>query len=868
MHLTREHKVVSQKFSSGPEFLERGGGDTTLLCVECNKVFPSDALVTYMKSHVTECRKSTGICPKCGSIQALRSLGEHILQCQGSKNVNLIGSTTITTSQLRNRDNSCKYCGKKFSPSKIAAHMRACSVRSTKSTINVWNSNRTDVIPTGSGSSVSIEPYDDHDEKVDSSVVLKSPSPAQKSTGSRRNSAVRFESLLKSNEILFPKSKKLGRSDSLPLPKPDGSKKSDLVSPQPPKLKRSDSLAPPTLIRTSPKKETTVTSIKSIKPALKRKSPSVSPPKLAVANKRNKVQIQFESPPVQQQSPSAFTGTPPPLSTAEDVPGEDCPPPLSPCSEEPSEEAAPEEVKPVEEPQLDPLLREEDQDKRLRILIQELADKLLEMQQSLSPITSTTTSQLESDNGAPLPQPPEPQKYEIVVNYSLDRRSDDSILNDMLAKTSVDCPYCRLVRLIRIDKRQLVIHMLSRHLWDLQVRASSVEVLKAVLETPSEGMPPKQEPNSPNNEECNDSHTKPTSTADSPNVAADKPSEDLDRQKEQTGGELQIKSEPDDDELKESTLKNVEFPVSSSHTVPMKVDGGKPQPAEDELPKPSIFEPPEPSENHVDESDELSLLEPVVAPPLKAPIPSLFDPPELSESKLAEPSIFDPPAPETDSLSADPTPAESSTQLPNSTSDKLALNGESQIEKLLQENSQLDTSGDQSASAVSLEEKSVDESKATLLLCDQKPETESSLISADLSAVKTENGVEPSMADDYEMVPWDLTWSSFRIALLVKVFHSNNVVYTFTGEKLGQFGDKPCECLLCGFIAESQKSLFPHWRKTHRGIAMKCTMCKGRFLFAGALYSHLCLGTSEPLTLTEKEVDDDDDGNNETVGLR
>jgi len=85
---------------------------------------------------------------------------------------------------------------------------------------------------------------------------------------------------------------------------------------------------------------------------------------------------------------------------------------------------------------------------------------------------------------------------------------------------------------------------------------------------------------------------------------------------------------------------------------------------------------------------------------------------------------------------------------------------------------------------------------------------------------------------------------------------------------LSNFGDKPCECLLCGFLADSQKILFPHWRKTHRGIAMKCTMCKGRFLFAGALYSHLCLGTPEPLTLKENEMEDDDDGNSETVGLR
>lgn len=129
VHLYREHRVPPQKFSSGLEFINSGGQDTTLCCVDCNKIFDMSDQTDKdsLQNHL--CKKNAVMCDKCGKLQLASSLETHKTTCNGTCPINLDDSTTISTAQLRNRDNSCKSCGKRFSPSKIAAHVRACSQR-------------------------------------------------------------------------------------------------------------------------------------------------------------------------------------------------------------------------------------------------------------------------------------------------------------------------------------------------------------------------------------------------------------------------------------------------------------------------------------------------------------------------------------------------------------------------------------------------------------------------------------------------------------------------------------------------------------------------------------------------------------------
>lgn len=100
-----------------------------------------------------------------------------------------------------------------------------------------------------------------------------------------------------------------------------------------------------------------------------------------------------------------------------------------------------------------------------------------------------------------------------------------------------------------------------------------------------------------------------------------------------------------------------------------------------------------------------------------------------------------------------------------------------------------------------------------------------------------------------------IDWRQFRVTLLEKVFQLTNNIFNFPGRE--PFGECPCECLLCGCHIITQRLLFAHWNKLHPHTAMKCYMCHGNFLFVGALFSHLCFGTPDPLI---KEVDPDPDG--------
>lgn len=122
----------------------------------------------------------------------------------------------------------------------------------------------------------------------------------------------------------------------------------------------------------------------------------------------------------------------------------------------------PDEEPEVEDVKLDPLLLEVDPSKRLIMLIQELCDKL--SNEWPGPDCPGYTTQEEDDS-----------IYELVVSHPLEDKMDEDILNQMLKKTVINCTYCRQVKLIRIDKRQLAIHLFSKHLWSVKVISTAEE---------------------------------------------------------------------------------------------------------------------------------------------------------------------------------------------------------------------------------------------------------------------------------------------------------------------------------------------------------------------------------------------------------
>lgn len=326
-----------------------------------------------------------------------------------------------------------------------------------------------------------------------------------------------------------------------------------------------------------------------------------------------------------------------------------------------------------EDIKLDPLLLENDPDKRLLMLIDELADKL----------------------GADLPDGPDSVGYSgeeedddtvytVTVNLPLD---EDAVLTEMLKKSGDNCKYCRQVQLIRIDKRQLAIHLFSKHCWTIQ---SSVQQVKIEVDDDED-----KEANSDNNK------------------SLDVKMEPVDKKEEDT-----IKNEEIDDKG-EDTMKKEDIPV--------------------------------PSDNN--NGDNNSSLE--------------------STAKEEEP------------VQNDKTPSEP-------------------------------------------------------------------VVLGDVEENETKE-VSPIATPPPQIPTIKMDWKEFKHTVLKKVFLSPSILFTYKDCDMAPFGDVPCECLICGQWVESQQSLFTHWRKIHRGVAMKCAMCQGRFLFAGALYSHLCFGTPNPVIKNEIE---------------
>ncbi|CAL8081679.1 unnamed protein product [Orchesella dallaii] len=121
------------------------------------------------------------------------------------------------------------------------------------------------------------------------------------------------------------------------------------------------------------------------------------------------------------------------------------------------------------------------------------------------------------------------------------------------------------------------------------------------------------------------------------------------------------------------------------------------------------------------------------------------------------------------------------------------------------------------------------------------PDNEESVCVPEPSVKMTENRTSSELSVD---------WRSFRLILLEKVFMLTNNIFNFPSRE--PFGECPCECLLCGCPVNTQKLLFPHWYKTHPQTSMKCYMCHEKFLFVGALFSHICYGTPHPVIKEDK----------------
>ncbi|ODN06495.1 Chromatin modification-related protein YNG2 [Orchesella cincta] len=131
----------------------------------------------------------------------------------------------------------------------------------------------------------------------------------------------------------------------------------------------------------------------------------------------------------------------------------------------------------------------------------------------------------------------------------------------------------------------------------------------------------------------------------------------------------------------------------------------------------------------------------------------------------------------------------------------------------------------------------------------EKPSiTLSSPVKEEESACVPESSVNTT--DNRSSSQLNVDWRQFRLILLEKVFELTNNIFNFPSRE--PFGECPCECLLCGCPVNTQKLLFPHWYKTHPQTSMKCYMCHEKFLFVGALFSHICYGTPHPVIKEDK----------------
>jgi len=707
VHLHREHRLNNQKFESDDEFLRRGGGRTTVICVDCNRLLQMsvDTDLNILTNH--ECRKPP-TCEDCGLVLDNITPEHHSQICsQGKEQQSL-----VTKPKLLEVD-ECKFCKRKLQHKingqcvcpvcdRIGLHnlsvklpvpalkvslpisqlqlppipqltLTSSTRKTTKAIPPLLPVNLTfgNSDPTNLNSSAS-ESFTLRNKKGSPQLDMKSRLGNEKeATGPATADLSRMN--FSSSITVTPLNTVLDDCSGEPKRTDDGGSKqrtnhhhhstlsqesTDLPRPKR-SLKRvthEDFMYENQLKRRVSTPSVSITPVPSPKSARNNKivnSNTTKTPKISGNSMQSHVNLDYDI------AENGIYDEP----TDEWI-----------CSkQEQPEVEVPEEI-------LDPLLLEPDSKRRIELLIKELASTLLEKGKT------------------PAAPPLGSDVFPILV--SQEDFSEDALLNQMVGKSSADCNYCRQVKLTRVDKRQMLLHLLKLHSW--QVRISR----------PKKGDSLKLENIQQVNKEAKDCGVEKMELDDEP------------------GG--------------------VEDAVNEKEDVATQMKG--------------------------DASGEAET--------------------RGNGCGVAEAMKWDPD--EKESSPSDPSRSE---------------------------HDDLDK-----------------KEKMDFLLID--PDNKLKGVSPLHEEVTT---VVPLLGrkEEVEMHP-----EEFYLDILGKVFNSDEIIFTFTPPEKTEFGKAPCECLICGSSSNSQLSLFPHWSKAHRGMSMRCPMCHGNFLFAGALFSHVCLGTPQHFVTT------------------
>lgn len=362
----------------------------------------------------------------------------------------------------------------------------------------------------------------------------------------------------------------------------------------------------------------------------------------------------------------------------------------------------------VEEPPvpLDPLLLEQDSEKRLNMLLLELARKIEEER-------TREVSQM--------------HKFTVMLtNKSLQSRTDSNILYELVSKSSMSCKYCRQAKLISMDKRQLLIHLITRHNWEIVVSPS---------------------PEENGNDEPVANKTEPESAS------------------------------------KESELENIKLKTDEENLKSRNDDGSASNNTE-------VLD-------KANEDKQILNLNSIAAA-------------DESSTKTAE--------------------------MNNENGKEVVSDGTENASPPIIINS--------TDEPKKIEEKSDNTTNTTTTIIKKETDEIATNLHSEAVSVMAELLQNPAL--DVQKVN-TIEWDEFKLVILRKVFHSDDLIFSFQKESNLEFGQRLCECLLCGVDIEHEGNLFQHWKRSHRGLPMRCLMCSGEFLFAGALFSHLCFGTPEPL---------------------
>jgi len=405
VHLYRIHKTRSQEFHSVESFLKEFGRQNYITCQECGLTFDTSKDMSTITNHVC---KPSGTCPRCKGKFVLTLLGLHLAKCKAllvpepRKRASISGSIDSSVSNLVVPSQMT------FPPttsgfiSQLRSRTNCCKTCGLMLLQKDMAAHKKDCqersLGSGSGSWLTAVKRPHSSGLPPLSIAPASSSPFSSRKLGRAGDSPEIESvsskkqrinagLLQQARVILPKLK--------PAPKgtlgrySTGSSKSSL----------------------SPDKcDVTVTRIsinKSGAHPVVRTCDNISIDEMESVNKNEMLDIYSSS------------------------------------YEE--EEVSDEEVK------LDPLLLEEDPNKRLKMLIQELNDNIKKTYYDIP-------------HGFTLI---EPNSLELIVDFKLSDASDEKILCEMLKVSQSGCVYCRQAKLIKVDKRQLSIHLLSRHKWTL-----------------------------------------------------------------------------------------------------------------------------------------------------------------------------------------------------------------------------------------------------------------------------------------------------------------------------------------------------------------------------------------------------------------